>query len=40
MSNKVKPKRFQELFEVNAWALVIGLMLVLSVGSLPIGRKG
>ena len=34
MSNKVKPKRFQELFEVNVWALVIGLMLVLSVGGI------
>ena len=34
MSNKVKPKSFQERFEVNAWALVIGLMLVLSVGGI------
>ena len=34
MASNQKPKRFQELFEVNVWALVIGLLLVLSVGGI------
>lgn len=34
MENKVKPKGFQEWFEVNIWALVLGIAIVVSIGGI------